>query len=677
MEARRTDMLPLWDDFGLPPSATMDAMDALPATPTRPLVAKQALVAAAARISTPDSFTNPTQLISVDGAPVIIHLLRMLQSAGIVRSVITLGHAAHLLEAEVRKHTFDTMAIEFVLCESSSWKRGHASNILAARSMFQEDEPFLLVMSDHIFDQRLLRRCAAVQLHPGCACVLVDESTCMVDWARPGGAHCKAHCRNGHCGSLVKVLKGEGKLVSRIGKSLTGFDALEAGAYVVTPCVFEVLRRLLVESIYCTLAEAMQVFASKGKLSYVLTDELDWFSEQTVASLHTRSFSTAVEPEWRERALAMLRVSSPHLSAENPWTTPLYDLGQTIGEGSTSVVIQGNSSTGEHMAFSGSSDDLAGMGGAAGGPSSLARRMARRQRGLAVKVVRKGATEGRLDDVERLVMWEVHVLQRLSHNHIVRVMDVIEVVDATYIVMERVDGTVSTRPLHIHARAYPKRGPKAAFHGQSPLSRSTYCTFAAGPELTEYIYEQPNRRLPPSKAILLFSHGERCPHYRLPGLLISLATFCLLPPASCLPPPASRLHSSLHSSLLPPRTRRASLLCLWPVALTSVCPLYPRRSALRPTPCALARDPPLRREARQCAAQQGMRPRRADRLGLRSAARYANRALYVRHPRVRLAGAAHRILSRFGHRSAQVVPGNGRLVARRHVLRDGNGRAPL
>jgi len=390
----------------------------------------------------------------------------MLQSAGIARSVITLGHAAHLLEAEVRKHTFDTMAIEFVLCESSSWKRGHASNILAARSMFQEDEPFLLVMSDHIFDQRLLRRCAAVPLLPGCACVLVDESTCMVDWAKPGGAHCKAHCRNGHCGSLVKVLKGEGKLVSRIGKSLTGFDALEAGAYVVTPCVFEVLRRLLVESIYCTLAEAMQVFASKGKLSYVLTDELDWFSEQTVASLHTRSFSTAVEPEWRERALAMLRVSSPHLSAENPWTTPLYDLGQTIGAGSTSVVIQGNSSTGEHMAFSGSSDDLAGMGGAAGGPSSLARRMARRQRGLAVKVVRKGATEGRLDDVERLVMWEVHVLQRLSHNHIVRVMDVIEVVDATYIVMERVDG----------------------------------------PELTEYIYEQPNRRLPPSKAILLFSH---------------------------------------------------------------------------------------------------------------------------------------------------------------------------
>jgi len=56
------------------------------------------------------------------------------------------------------------------------------------------------------------------------------------------------------------VLKGEeGSSVSRIGKRLAAFDALEAGAYVVRPDVFDVLHRLLVESIYCTLAEAMQV----------------------------------------------------------------------------------------------------------------------------------------------------------------------------------------------------------------------------------------------------------------------------------------------------------------------------------------------------------------------------------------------------------------------------------
>eukprot|EP00965_Chrysotila_dentata_P029632 984924-Pleurochrysis_carterae.AAC.2 len=42
--------------------------------------------------------------------------------------------------------------------------------------------------------------------------------------------------------------------------------------------------------------------------------------------------------------------------------------------------------------------------------------------------------------MERQIIWEVHVLQKLYHEHIVRVMDVIDVVDATYIVMEQIEG---------------------------------------------------------------------------------------------------------------------------------------------------------------------------------------------------------------------------------------------
>lgn len=59
------------------------------------------------------------------------------------------------------------------------------------------------------------------------------------------------------------------------------------------------------------------MFAENGKLSYISCDEYDWFSEQTVASLHMQreSCSAAVLPEWRSRALDMLRITSPHLVA--------------------------------------------------------------------------------------------------------------------------------------------------------------------------------------------------------------------------------------------------------------------------------------------------------------------------------------------------------------------------
>jgi hypothetical protein len=155
------------------------------------------------------------------------------------------------------------------------------------------------------------------------ALVLIDDSRTMVEWASPGGAHCQAHCKNGHCGAIVKVTKGAGDRVSLIAKKLTGFDAIDAGAYVVRPReLFDALKQLLTESIYCTLCEALNLMASQGRLRYATVDELDWFGSQTVASLPTPIYSSAVDPAWRQLALEMLRTTSPHLKALPALPTP-------------------------------------------------------------------------------------------------------------------------------------------------------------------------------------------------------------------------------------------------------------------------------------------------------------------------------------------------------------------
>jgi len=91
-------------------------------------------------------------------------------------------------------------------------------------------------------------------------------------------------------------------------------------------------------------------------------------------------------------------------------------------------------------------------------------------------VIRKGEAEA-LGMDERSVMWEVHVLKQLNHPNIVRVMDVIEVIDATYIIMDVIDG----------------------------------------PELTDFIHRHPGHRLPPKTARILFCHvlsGLRHAHQR-------------------------------------------------------------------------------------------------------------------------------------------------------------------
>merc|ERR1740138_1254780 len=110
----------MYSSWVLPPAVRGSTAAASPTSEGGAPLIRQALVAAAARITTPDSFSNPRQLIRVDGAPVIIHLLRGLQTSGIQRAVITLGHAGQLLADEIRKHSFGAMVVEFVWCEASS-----------------------------------------------------------------------------------------------------------------------------------------------------------------------------------------------------------------------------------------------------------------------------------------------------------------------------------------------------------------------------------------------------------------------------------------------------------------------------------------------------------------------------------------------------------------------------
>ena len=125
---------------------------------------RQALVPAASRLASPDDFANPKQLLRIDGTPVITHLLNSLCAIGIERVVITLGHAAASVADAVRAEDYGAMRIDFVWCENS-WKRGHASNIMAARSMFPDGEPLLLVMSDNLFCPSLLSQIACSVRH--------------------------------------------------------------------------------------------------------------------------------------------------------------------------------------------------------------------------------------------------------------------------------------------------------------------------------------------------------------------------------------------------------------------------------------------------------------------------------------------------------------------------------
>ena len=290
--------------------------------------------------------------------------------------VVTLGHAATVMQEAIARESFTKMTIEFVWCEAS-WKRGHASNIMAARSMFEADQPLLIVMSDHVFTFSLLRTLVDVDVGDDAGAVtLIDDTPETLEWASKD--HCSAFCKNGcHVQVLVKVLKTTDGKIARIGKRLKHYDALEAGAYVATSALFDVLTTMLKDAAYCTLADAMQVLgispalarppaarahpcapparpieapataatppthphphppqvlAEQGRLRYASTGGNSWYGELTVASLNRDALpSKAVKNEWREEVAALLRTTSPRMAPALPhsssYNMPLYELG--------------------------------------------------------------------------------------------------------------------------------------------------------------------------------------------------------------------------------------------------------------------------------------------------------------------------------------------------------------
>ena len=295
---------------------------------------------------------------------------------------------------------------------------------------------------------------------------------------RASGAHCTATCReNGRCNALVKVLRDvQAKRVVCCGHRVEGFDAVTAGdVCVARPAIFEVLRVLASQSLYCSTADALAELARRGSLSYIeVGPQLHWFGSRTVTAVF-RNQDVGLErgkqgAGWQHVVRAAQRLMQqrsddvdlpPDAPTRRPWPEtrmllPLLKMGEQIGQGANCQVLAaslGQMETSQAMGWPKAMERRAshsGISTSAGVP-----------RRLAVKIYETGHSADRGAKVMREVMWEVHVLRQIQHPHITRFCDTIEFTDAVYIVMERCPTLLQCSPAltHTAARSGATRGP--------------------------------------------------------------------------------------------------------------------------------------------------------------------------------------------------------------------------
>ncbi len=216
----------------------------------------------------------PKPLMLVGGLPLIAHALEHARASGCTRAVIVIGHQGDRVQASVEEMSPD---LDLCFVENPDVAAPNGLSLLAAESAVAEH--FYLQMVDHVFAGVALPRLAAVPFGLG------EAGRVLIDRA-PGGEIDLA--------DATKV-RLEGRQVTAIGKGIEQWDAIDAGCFMLTPAVFDALRRVPSDE-PLTVSSGMRQLVASGSLGAASVDGVDWVDVDTPAdrSIAERLFLTSM-----------------------------------------------------------------------------------------------------------------------------------------------------------------------------------------------------------------------------------------------------------------------------------------------------------------------------------------------------------------------------------------------
>ena len=241
---------------------------------------RTALVTAAHRPSPLDAQQLPKELILFRGTPLILFCLNHLAAAGVHEIVLVVAKngervANAVVEWAKSPDVCNRVHVQIVLMPTCFC---HASSIVAARRLLPE--VFLLVTGDHVFDPKLVHRLANVELTADdVGCVLVD-----------GDIHARS---SGVADTGVFVHRTPHGRITAIGRAqempVGQRNGVEAGMFLLRRAMVETLIDLSTVRPYYSLAMALSLVASLGKLRCEEVRGVPWLCFETLAQLQAAS----------------------------------------------------------------------------------------------------------------------------------------------------------------------------------------------------------------------------------------------------------------------------------------------------------------------------------------------------------------------------------------------------
>ncbi len=162
-------------------------------------------------------------LIPIKGVPLIEHVIERGRRAGIDEFLVVSGYRGQeLREALDALSAREGVPVRHIV--NDEWERSNGVSLLKAKPYL--DEPFVLMMCDHIVDPELLRCVIRAPLEPGSVILAVDFNI------------------DGSINDLEDVtrVRCSSSRIEHVGKLIGDFNGFDTGVFLCTPIIFDALQ---------------------------------------------------------------------------------------------------------------------------------------------------------------------------------------------------------------------------------------------------------------------------------------------------------------------------------------------------------------------------------------------------------------------------------------------------
>jgi choline kinase/phosphatidylglycerophosphate synthase len=205
----------------------------------------EAVIIAAGKGSRMSGQFSPKPLTPLLGLRLIERILFVTKLAGVHDFKIVVGYKGAAIEQILGDGRKYGVRIKYI--ENPEWEKGNGVSVLKAKNHVNGN--FLLLMSDHLFDEQIIVRLASVDVKPG-QCVLCVDKNVSKDHADIEDAT-KVYCEDDY--------------VKQIDSALQNFNAIDTGLFLCTPAIFVALEQSVRNGQY-SLSAGNRILAEQGKL---------------------------------------------------------------------------------------------------------------------------------------------------------------------------------------------------------------------------------------------------------------------------------------------------------------------------------------------------------------------------------------------------------------------------